>query len=149
MAQRLVNVIKAFSLNLNRTGTPETLNFDAGVQRVDDDIAEHWYAKAHFGDMPSADAQVSPESAAALAELKVREEALAAKEQELSAHQQIAKELTEELHKARDELHGREAELDVRKAELDQREADLQAREDKLAAVEQSASTGTRKAGTK
>jgi len=101
--------------------TPFTLTKDDGAAQsflpgsheVDDDVADHWYVKAHSGEPVQAAAQVSEAD--------------------------VAAELAEErasLDSAAKFLEGRAEQLSKVQADLDVREADLKAREDALTARE-------------
>jgi hypothetical protein len=48
----LINVVKAFTIRLVRDGQEIERRVEAGVQEVEQYIADHWYAKAHMGDFP-------------------------------------------------------------------------------------------------
>ncbi|GLQ96470.1 STY1053 family phage-associated protein [Dyella mobilis] len=49
-----VNIVKAFTLTIVQNGELKKLQFVPGVQDVDEDVANHWYTKAHCGDLPAA-----------------------------------------------------------------------------------------------
>lgn len=48
----LINVLKTFTIRLIRDGHDFERRVEAGVQEVEDFIAEHWYAKAHTSPLP-------------------------------------------------------------------------------------------------
>lgn len=48
---KLINVVKPFTLTLDNGDKKEV---PAGVQEVDDNIADHWYTKAHTEPVPEA-----------------------------------------------------------------------------------------------
>lgn len=48
---QVINVTKAITLLL---ADGNKLEIPSGVQKVEDDVAEHWYVKAHTGEMPEA-----------------------------------------------------------------------------------------------
>jgi len=48
---QVINMTKAITL-LQADGNK--LEIPAGVQEVEDDVADHWYVKAHTGEMPEA-----------------------------------------------------------------------------------------------
>lgn len=74
----------------------EHKTFPRGNHSVDEDVAGHWYVKAHTGEEPSgADADTTAAADALLAELDVkakdlaeREKALADRESELAAKEE-------------------------------------------------------------
>lgn len=78
--QVLVNILKAFTLSLVREGQAVVVAVEAGVQRLEEDIANHWYTKAHAGDVPKGVKQSDAEAAeearkAAEAEQKAADDA--------------------------------------------------------------------------
>lgn len=85
MNSTLVNIVKAFTLTLIREGHMVTQRIEAGIQRLEDDIAGHWYTQAHSADVPDgvtqSDAQAEDEAAAkAAADAKAAEDAAAAEQ---------------------------------------------------------------------
>ncbi|MBT2142688.1 MULTISPECIES: hypothetical protein [unclassified Rhodanobacter] len=64
MANKLVNITKAFTLTLVREGEQILLKIEAGVQRLEADIADHWYTKAHSAEVPKGVKQSDAEAAA-------------------------------------------------------------------------------------
>ncbi|KWN75797.1 STY1053 family phage-associated protein [Burkholderia ubonensis] len=61
----LINVVKAFTIRMIREGQEFEKRVEAGLQEVEDFIADHWYAKAHTGPLPEgvAAAPANPETA--------------------------------------------------------------------------------------
>ncbi|NIF39538.1 hypothetical protein F3J14_01180 [Burkholderia sp. Tr-862] len=49
---QLINVLKAFTVRLVHEGESLEHRIVAGVQEVEDYIADHWYTKAHTGPLP-------------------------------------------------------------------------------------------------
>lgn len=47
-----VNVVKAFTLTLIREGRMVKERIEAGVQQLEQDVADHWYTKAHSEPVP-------------------------------------------------------------------------------------------------
>lgn len=68
-ANKLVNITKAFTLTLLRGGEHVAIKVAAGIQRLEADVADHWYTKAHSEDVPKgvkqSDAEAAAEAAAA------------------------------------------------------------------------------------
>lgn len=60
MSSALVNVVHAFTLSIVRDGQFVKERIEVGIQRLEDDIASHWYTKAHTAEVPAgkADAEV-------------------------------------------------------------------------------------------
>ncbi|KVN17924.1 MULTISPECIES: hypothetical protein [unclassified Burkholderia] len=114
-----INVLTAFTIRLLHEGEEVVRRVEAGVQEVEDFIAEHWYAKAHTGPLPekSGDSSGSqggaPDQAAAKADLQSE---------------------SDRLDKLRVELDTFSKGLDERAAALDTREAAVAASEQDLAA---------------
>ncbi|HDR9132640.1 TPA: hypothetical protein QDA91_003778 [Burkholderia vietnamiensis] len=50
---QLINVLKAFTVRLVHEGELIERRIVAGVQEVEDYIADHWYTQAHTGPLPS------------------------------------------------------------------------------------------------
>ncbi|MCW3543218.1 STY1053 family phage-associated protein [Burkholderia cenocepacia] len=118
-----INVLTAFTIRLLHEGEEVVRRVEAGVQEVEDFIAEHWYAKAHTGRLPeksgdAADPQAgAPDQAAALAAAK----------SDLQAE-------SDRLEKLRGELEVFSKGLDERAAALDAHEAAVTAGVQDLAA---------------
>ncbi|AOI65550.1 hypothetical protein WS51_18280 [Burkholderia territorii] len=49
---QLINVLKAFTVRLVHEGESIERRIVAGVQEVEDYIADHWYTQAHTGPLP-------------------------------------------------------------------------------------------------
>ncbi|HDV6320875.1 TPA: hypothetical protein RJR38_002702 [Burkholderia multivorans] len=118
-----INVLTAFTIRLVHEGEEVVRRVEAGVQEVEDFIAEHWYAKAHTAPLPeksgdSGGSQDGPADQAA---------ALAAAKANLQAE-------SDRLDKLRTELDTFGKGLDDRAAALDTREAAVAASEQDLAA---------------
>jgi hypothetical protein len=82
MASKLVNIVKAFTLTLVRDGEQVIQKIEAGIQRLESDIADHWYTKAHSADVPKGvtktDAELQAEAdAEELAKMEAEEKAAA------------------------------------------------------------------------
>jgi len=82
MANKLVNIIKGFTLTIIRDGEQVVQKIEAGIQRLDQDIAEHWYTKAHSDVVPKGVTQTDAEAqaeaqAAELARMEAEERAAA------------------------------------------------------------------------
>ncbi|MET3654084.1 STY1053 family phage-associated protein [Dyella japonica] len=76
MASKLVNVVKAFTLTIVRDGQLVKEKIEAGIQRLEEEIAEHWYTQAHSADVPEGVTQTDEEAEAAA---KAKADAAAAK----------------------------------------------------------------------
>ncbi|KVP19448.1 hypothetical protein WJ85_07785 [Burkholderia ubonensis] len=118
-----INVLTAFTIRLLHEGEEVVRRVEAGVQEVEDFIADHWYAKAHIGPMPAGvpDAKATDDDAAAQAAADFA--AIASAKADLQTE-------SERLEKLR-------AELDAYGKGLDERAAALDAREAKVASGEQ------------
>ncbi|MDR8873551.1 STY1053 family phage-associated protein [Burkholderia multivorans] len=57
-----INVLTAFTIRLVHEGEEVVRRVEAGVQEVEDYIADHWYTKAHTGPLPAGVA-AAPEKA--------------------------------------------------------------------------------------
>lgn len=116
-----INVLTAFTIRLVHEGEEVVRRVEAGVQEVEDFIADHWYAKAHTGPLPekSSDSSGSQGGAA--------DQADAAAKAELQAE-------SDRLEKLRTKLDTFGKGLDERAAALDAREAAVAASEQDLAA---------------
>lgn len=82
MATKLVNVVKAFTLTIVRDGQQVIEKVEAGIQRLEQDIAEHWYTDAHSAPVPKGVTQTDAEAqaeadAAELAKMEAEEKAAA------------------------------------------------------------------------
>jgi hypothetical protein len=64
MASRLVNITQAFTLSILRDGQVVKQRIDAGIQRLEEDAADHWYTKAHSAPVPKGVKQSDAEAAA-------------------------------------------------------------------------------------
>ncbi|ALX13357.1 hypothetical protein P350_11245 [Burkholderia cepacia JBK9] len=118
-----INVLTAFTIRLLHEGEEVVRRVEAGVQEVEEFIADHWYAKAHTGPLPekSGDSTSSQDGATDQAA------ALAAEKADLQAE-------SDRLDKLRAELDTFGKGLDDRAAALDTREAAVAASEQDLAA---------------
>jgi len=67
MASKLVNVVKSFTLTIVRDGQLVKEKIEAGIQRLEEEIAEHWYTQAHSADVPEGVTQTDEEAEAAAA----------------------------------------------------------------------------------
>lgn len=57
---KLVNVVKDFTLNLQRDGQIVALKFKAGLQELEADVLGHWFTKAHVEEVDAkADSKAS------------------------------------------------------------------------------------------
>jgi hypothetical protein len=118
-----INVLTAFTIRLVHEGEEVIRRVEAGVQEVEDFIADHWYAKAHTGPLPekvgdsSGSQDGEPDQAAALAAAKA----------DLQAE-------SDRLDKLRAELDTFSKGLDERAAALDAHEAAVAAGVQDLAA---------------
>lgn len=63
-ANKLVNITKAFTLTLLREGEHVAIKVAAGIQRLEADVADHWYTKAHSEDVPKGVTQSDAEAQA-------------------------------------------------------------------------------------
>lgn len=82
MANKLVNITKAFTLTIVRDGEQVLQKIEAGIQRLEQDVADHWYTKAHSADVPKGvnqtDAEAQAEAdEAELARMEAEEKAAA------------------------------------------------------------------------
>lgn len=64
MASKLVNVVKAFALTLVRDGQLVEEKVAAGIQRLEEDVASHWYTEAHSAPVPKGVTQTDAEAQA-------------------------------------------------------------------------------------
>ncbi|WP_175785459.1 STY1053 family phage-associated protein [Burkholderia ambifaria] len=118
-----INVLTAFTIRLLHDGEEVVRRVEAGVQEVEDFIADHWYAKAHTGPLPEKSRDASDSQGGATDQAA----ALAAAKADLQAE-------SDRLDKLRVELDGFGKGLDDRAAALDTREAAVAASEQDLAA---------------
>ncbi|WP_104012190.1 STY1053 family phage-associated protein [Burkholderia anthinoferrum] len=118
-----INVLTAFTIRLAHEGEEVIRRVEAGVQEVEDFIADHWYAKAHTGPLP----EKSGDSGGAQDGEADQAAALAATKADLQAE-------SDRLEKLRVELDTFSKGLDERAAALDAREAAVAASEQDLAA---------------
>ena len=82
MANKLVNITKAFTLTIIRDGEQILQKIEAGIQRLEKDVADHWYTKAHSADVPKGVTQTDAEAQqeaddAELAKMEAEEKAAA------------------------------------------------------------------------
>lgn len=90
MANKLVNITKAFALTIVKDGEQIVHKIAAGVQRLEQDIADHWYTKAHAADVPAG---VEKSDSEAEAEAKAAQEKADAEEMaKLEAEEKAAAE---------------------------------------------------------
>jgi hypothetical protein len=81
---KTIHIIQAFVLRLTEgvgdAAREVTRRFDAGLHTVEDDVAGHWFVKAHTGDAPALDALAAERAdlVAKQAELVSGQSALAA-----------------------------------------------------------------------
>jgi len=148
-----INVLTAFTIRLFHEGEDVVRRVEAGVQEVEDFIAEHWYAKAHTGPLPEKSADSSSSQSGAPDEAA----ALAAAKADLQAESDRLDKLRVELDTFGKGLDDRAAALDMREAEVAAGEQDLAARvaafeaaqKDAAAAAKDSATDGaTQKSGS-
>ncbi|HIE5943666.1 TPA: STY1053 family phage-associated protein [Burkholderia cepacia] len=118
-----INVLTAFTIRLAREGEEVIRRVEAGVQEVEDFIAEHWYAKAHTGPLP----ETFGDSAGSQSDATDQAAVAAAAKASLQAE-------SDRLDKLRAELDTFGKGLDDRAAALDTREAAVAASEQDLAA---------------
>jgi hypothetical protein len=52
MAKELVNITKPFTLTVVRDGQLVKIPVAAGIQKIDADLVDHWYVKAHKASLP-------------------------------------------------------------------------------------------------
>ncbi|MDN8111254.1 hypothetical protein QZN21_07350 [Burkholderia vietnamiensis] len=118
-----INVLTAFTIRLAHEGEEVVRRVEAGVQEVEDFIADHWYAKAHTGPLSekSGDSSGSQDGPADQAS------ALAAAKADLQAE-------SDRLDKLRVELDTFSKGLDERAAAIDAHEAAVAAGVKDLAA---------------
>lgn len=82
MASKLVNVVKSFTLTIVRDGQLVKEKIEDGIQRLEEEIAEHWYTQAHSAPVPKGVTQTDAEAqadadAAELAKMEAEEKAAA------------------------------------------------------------------------
>ncbi|WP_407971455.1 hypothetical protein ACJ51O_08115 [Burkholderia pyrrocinia] len=118
-----INVLTAFTIRLAHEGEEVIRRVEAGVQEVEDFIAEHWYAKAHTGPLP----EKSGDSGGSQGDATDQAAVAAAAKASLQAE-------SDRLDKLRAELDAFGKGLDDRAAALDTREAAVAASEQDLAA---------------
>ncbi|ODT97405.1 MAG: hypothetical protein ABS82_00160 [Rhodanobacter sp. SCN 67-45] len=90
MANKLVNITKAFTLTIVRDGEQVLMKIEAGIQRLEQDVADHWYTKAHSEDVPKGVKQTDAEAQkeaddAELAKMEAEENAAAEAKAEAEA----------------------------------------------------------------
>ena len=90
MANKLVNITKAFTLTIVREGEQVLQKIEAGIQRLEQDVADHWYTKAHSEDVPKGVKQTDAEAQkeaddAELAKMEAEENAAAEAKAEAEA----------------------------------------------------------------
>jgi len=83
MASKLVNIVKSFTLTIVRDGQLVKEKIEAGIQRLEEDVAGHWYTGAHSEPVPKGVTQTDAEAqaeadAAELAKMEEEEKAAAA-----------------------------------------------------------------------
>ncbi|MCA8242836.1 STY1053 family phage-associated protein [Burkholderia sp. AU32262] len=148
-----INVLTAFTIRLAHEGEEVIRRVEAGVQEVEDFIADHWYAKAHTGPLPekSSDSSGSQDGEAD------QDAALAAAKADLQSESDRLDKLRVELDTFSKGLDERAAALDAREAAVAASEQDLVARvaafeaaqKDATAAAKDSATDGaTQKSGS-
>lgn len=101
----------------------EKREFAVGSQTVSQEIAEHWYVKAHTGPEPEAVMDTEAAADALLDELDAKAKALQARSDELDAREK--------------ELAAREQAISEREDAADQRDVSLLAREKAVTEREQ------------
>lgn len=84
MAARLVNIARAFTLSFVREGQVLVQRIEAGIQRLEADVADHWYTQAHSIDVPKGVKQSDAEAEEA-ARKKAEAEEAARQEAEAAA----------------------------------------------------------------
>jgi membrane protein involved in colicin uptake len=82
MATKLVNIVKSFTLTIVRDGQLVLEKVEAGIQRLEEDVAGHWYTEAHSAPVPKGVTQTDAEAqaeadAAELAKMEAEEKAAA------------------------------------------------------------------------
>jgi hypothetical protein len=91
---KTINILQAFNLHLTAEeaadlGLAVVTKFAPGLQTVADEVAEHWFVKAHTGEVPALDAIAKERAdlAAKQAELALGQSALAESMKALQAAQ--------------------------------------------------------------
>ena len=64
MASKLVNIVKDFTLTVVRDGQLVEQKVKAGIQRLEEEIAGHWYTEAHSAPVPKGVTQTDAEAQA-------------------------------------------------------------------------------------
>ncbi|MPV55862.1 hypothetical protein CFB46_12150 [Burkholderia sp. HI2761] len=118
-----INVLTAFTIRLAHEGEEVIRRVEAGVQEVEDFIAEHWYAKAHSAPLPEKSGDAGDSQAGATDQAA----ALAAAKADLQTE-------SDRLDKLRIELDTFSKGLDERTAAIDAHEAAVAAGVKDLAA---------------
>jgi len=140
-----IYVKKAF--NLRHGG--EKLEFPVGNHQVSEEIAKHWFVKAHTGDKPPAD----PESAAAAdalrAQLEEEARTLAAVASTLNDDRLALDARAAALADGEAKLAERASAVDLREADLNTRAEALDGREVAIAEREKAAEAAAKQTGRK
>lgn len=130
---QLVNVVESFTLTLADDVKRE---FPVGKQLIEDELLDHWYVKAHLGDMPPEDEQASIQGVETLSQMEA--ELTAARErfeQEKAAAEADIKAKQDAIAKLQVDLTAAQAVLEDDRKKLDQDRVALQ---DERAAFEAS-----------
>lgn len=120
---RTIHVHTPFTLQHN----DESRAFAVGSHAVEDDVAEHWYVKAHTGEKPEAATGAEAAAGQSLAEQRAK---LDDDRQHLNALHEMAKTLRDEQEAKAKALAAREDAARKREADLDDREKAVAERED-------------------
>lgn len=147
-----INVLTAFTIRLTHEGEEVIRRVEAGVQEVEDFIADHWYAKAHTGPLAEKSGDAGEPQAGAADQAA----ALAAAKADLQAEADRLAKLRTELDTFGKGLDDRAAALDTREAAVAASEQDLAARiaafeatqKDAAAAKDGAADGGAQKSGS-
>lgn len=127
MAKVKIQVAKAFQLNV-KGGAP--MYFPIGNHTVDQEVADHWFVKAHLGGESAESGDNEAAADELLAELDAKAKALQAAADELAKREQA--------------LDKREADLAEREQAVAEREKSLEAKA-KTAAEEKASSESSTK----
>lgn len=64
MATKLVNIVKAFTLTIIHDGQLVEKRIEAGIQRLEEEVAAHWFTEAHSAPVPKGITQTDAEAQA-------------------------------------------------------------------------------------
>ncbi|MCA7083396.1 hypothetical protein K7G19_07260 [Cupriavidus sp. DB3] len=125
MAKVKIHVAKAFKL-LGKDGKQH--DFPVGNHTVDQDVADHWFVKAHLGGEAAQNADTEAAADELPAELEAKAKALQATEADLAAREKYAAGMVEAMTKHAADLDQREAKVAEREKAVAEREQAIEAK---------------------